>query len=182
MRPAVSRALLAYQRAFTLLEVLIVVVIIAILASLALLSIGNRALDDRLDLEARRLHELMLLAADEAVVQGVELGFLQTPDGYAFLALKDEQWLPLEGVGALRARTLAEPFYLQLSVEGRAVPPPAADDEREESEKLKPQVLLLSSGEATAFSLAVRAREHVPHYVLQGDAMGRLKLERKEPS
>ena len=167
---------------FTLLELLVVVVIIGVLASFALLSIGNRALDDRHDLEARRLHELMLLAADEAVIQGVELGFLQTPDGYAFLALKDEKWLPLEGVGALRARTLAEPLYLRLTVEGRAVPPPAADDRRDEDEELEPQVLLLSSGEATAFSVDLGAREHAAHYLLQGDAMGRLKLERKERS
>ena len=166
---------------FTLLEVLIVVVIIGVLASLALLSIGSRALDDRLDLEARRLHELMALAADEAVVQGVELGFLQTSDGYAFLALKDDKWLPLEAVSALRARPLAEPFYLQLTVEGRAVRPPKAEDEAKATE-LKPQVLLLSSGETTSFSLDLRAREHAPHYVLQGDALGRLKLERRESS
>ena len=162
---------------FTLIEILVVVVIIGVLASFAVLSIGTRALDDRMETEARRLQELMTLALDEAVLQGAELGFIQTGDGYAFLALKDGKWLYLEGAGALRGRALADPFYLQLRVEGRAVAPLETDDEDVE---LKPQVLLLSSGEATEFSLAVRAHDYAPHYLLEGDSMGRLKLERKD--
>lgn len=164
---------------FTLIEMLVVVVIIGVLASIAVLSIGRRGLEDRLDLEARRLSELVTLAADEAVLQGVELGFIQTADGYAFLALKDGSWLPLESAGALRGRALAEPFYLELSVEGRRVKPLPPDVPPAE---LKPQVLLLSSGEATEFSADVRARDYGPHYRLQGDALGRFKLERRDPS
>ena len=164
---------------FTLIEIMVVVVIIAVLASFAVLSIGTRALDDRMETEARRLQELMTLALDEAVLQGAELGFIQTGDGYAFLALKDGKWLPLEEAGALRGRVLGDPFYLQLRVEGRAVAPVTDEDERKEAE-LKPQVLLLSSGEATEFSLALRARDYAPHYLLEGDALGRLKLARKD--
>jgi len=166
-------------RGFTLLEILVVVAIIGVVASFAVLSIGSRALDDRLATEARRLEELLTLAADEAVLQGAELGFIQTAEGYAFLALKDGHWLPLESSGALRDRVLGEPFYIELRVEGRAVKPVTADDAEKE---LKPQVMLLSSGEATEFSLQLRAREFAPHYILNGDALGRLKLERKETS
>lgn len=166
-------------RGFTLLEILVVVVIIGVLASFAVLSLGSRALEDRLDTEARRLQELLALAADEAVLQGVELGFIHTPGGYGFLALKDGRWLPLEAAGPLRGRALAEPFYLELRVEGRPVKAVAADVPADE---LKPQVLLLSSGESTEFSLDLRAQDYVPHYRLQGDAFGRLKLERKEAS
>jgi general secretion pathway protein H len=169
---------LVAARGFTLLEVLIVTAIIGVMAAFAMLSIGGRALDDRLDTEARRLKELMALAADEATLQGVDLGFLQTADGYAFLALKDGKWIEAED-GPLRSRTVTEPFYLQLRVEGRSVAPYDPEDKRAE---LKPQVLLLSSGEATAFVLDVRAREHAPHYVLEGDALGRIKLERKDAS
>jgi general secretion pathway protein H len=166
-------------RGFTLVEILVVLVIVGVLAGTAALSIGRRALDDRLDTEARRLKELMALALDEAVLQGAELGFVRTPEGYAFLALNDGRWAPLQDAGALRARTLAEPFYLDLEVEGRPVKPAAPQDPDEE---IKPQVLLLSSGEATAFSARLGAREYAPHYVLQGDALGRLKLERREAS
>ena len=153
--------------------------IIGVVASFAILSIGSRALEDRLDTEARRLHELFALAADEAVLQGVELGFVQTDEGYGFLALKDGQWVPLDNAGALRGRLLGEPLYLQLRIEGRPVKPIST---KEPDAELKPQVLLLSSGEATEFSLEVRAREFVPHYRLEGDTLGRLKLERREAS
>lgn len=166
-------------RGFTLLEILVVVVIIGVLASFAVLSIGSRALEDRLDTEARRLHELLALAADAAVLQGVELGFAQTDEGYAFLALKDGRWQPLEDGGPLRGRPLGEPLYLQLQIEGRPVRPLAGGAEQPE---LKPHVLLLSSGEATEFTLRLRARDFAPHWQLHGDVLGRLRLERKETS
>jgi general secretion pathway protein H len=165
-----------FSRGFTLLEVLVVTAIIAVMASFAVLSIGSRALDDRLDNEARRLKELLSLAADEATLQGVDLGFLQTRGGYAFLTLKDGKWSPAEA-GPLREREMTEPFYLTLRIEGRAVAPYDPEDKKSE---LKPQVLLLSSGESMEFELAVRARDYKPHYVLEGDAMGRLALTRKD--
>lgn len=162
---------------FTLLEILVVVLLMGIMATFAVLSIGSRALDDRLDTEARRLNELMALAADEAVLQGVELGFIYTPDGYAFLIQKDGEWIPVPDFESLRPRTLSEPFYLELRVEDRPVPPRKLDNE---DEKLKPQVMLLSSGESTGFSLRVRARDFGVYFQLDGDALGRLKLERKD--
>lgn len=165
-------------RGFTLLEILVVVVIIGVIASFAVLSVGSRALEDRLDLEARRLQELLALAADEAVLQGVELGFLQTPEGYGFLLLKDGAWVPADDAGALRARALAEPLFLRLSVEDRPVTPAATPA----GETPKPHVLLLSSGEATEFSLELRARGFGPYFAFEGDALGRVTLERRDPS
>ena len=162
---------------FTLVEILVVIVIIGVIISFAVLSIGGRALDERLDNEARRLQELITLAADEAVLQGVEIGFVQTPDGYAFLAYKDGQWGWADDTGLLRRRALEPPFYLQLRVDGRPVAPLPIDDDDVE---LKPQVLLLSSGEATEFSLELRARQYPDHYRLDGDALGRVKVERKQ--
>ena len=167
------------QRGFTLLEVLVVVVIIGVMASLAVLSIGSRSVDDRLAVEARRLQELLTLAADEAVLQGVELGFVQTPDGYEFLILKDGSWTPLEEAGPLRARALGEPFYLRLQVDGRPVGPVRTDDAKVE---LKPQIVLLSSGDATEFTLDLKAQQYDPFYRLSGDVLGRMTLDRKDAS
>ena len=183
-RPTVARSAAGWghlktARGFTLLEILVVIVIIGVMATLAVLSIGNRTLDDRMAVEARRLQELLVLAGDEAVLQGLELGFIQTPEGYAFLTLKDGKWTALEDAGPLRSRALAEPFYLQLQIDGRRVTPVDTGDEKTE---LKPQVVLLSSGDATEFVLDLRAQQFVPYYRLQGDVLGRLKLERKEAS
>ena len=165
------------HRGFTLLEVLVVVVIIGVMASFALLSIGRRSVDDRLAIEARRLQELFTLAADEAVLQGLELGFVQTPEGYEFLVLKDGRWQPLEGAGPLRARALAEPFYLRLQVDGRPVAPTRAADPKAE---LQPQVMLLSSGDATEFILDLKALQYDPFYRLRGDLLGRVTLNRRD--
>lgn len=164
---------------FTLIEILVVVVIVGIMATLAVLSVGGRSIEGRLADEARRLHELLLLAADEAVLQGMELGFVQTAEGYEFLVLRDGKWQPLEDGGPLRSRAVNPPFYLQLQVDGRPVAPrkPAS-----QGEELKPQVLLLSSGDATEFTLDLRARQYGPFWRLQGDVLGHLKLERKESS
>jgi len=162
---------------FTLIEVLVVVVIIGIMATLAVLSVSGRSIEGRLADEARRLHELMLLAADEAVLQGMELGFLQTVEGYSFLVLRDGKWQPLDDAGPLRGRAVNRPFYVQLRVEGRPVKPAPPDDAGAE---LKPQVLLLSSGDATEFTLDLRAEQYGPYWRLQGDVLGHLKLERKE--
>jgi general secretion pathway protein H len=162
---------------FTLIEVLVVVVIVGIMATLAVLSVGGRSIEGRLADEARRLHEILLFAGDEAVLQGMELGFVQTAEGYEFLVLREGKWQPLEDGGPLRRRAVSRPFYLQLRVEGRPVTPARGGEQREEP---KPQVLLLSSGEATEFTLDLRAEQHGPFWRLQGDALGHLKLERKE--
>ncbi len=164
---------------FTLLEILVVVVIIGVMATFALLSIGRRSVDDRLAIEARRLQELFALAADEAVLQGVELGFVQTPEGYEFLVLKDGRWQPIEGAGPLRARALAEPFYLRLQVDGRPATPVRTGDPKAE---LQPQVMLLSSGDATEFTLDLKALQYDPYYRLSGDLLGRVTLDRKDAS
>jgi len=165
------------QPGFTLLEILVVVLIVGIVATFAVIGIGGRSIDDRLDIEARRLNELLAFAAEEAVLQGAEYGLRVTTAGYEFVRLNpaDGMWTPFDD-GVLRPRDLDEPFYLELSVDGRRAAP--ADPEAIDPPPV-PQVLLLSSGEVTAFSLTVRARSHPSWFTLDGDVLGRLKLERQ---
>ena len=189
--------------AFTLLEMLVVVLIIGVMATFAVLYMGNRALDEQMSVEARRIDELVGLAGEQAVQQGVELGLLYTRDGYQFLALdpKTGRWQPVES-DLLRARKVPEPFQIELRVEGRVVQPAepvmkaAADsadgkDKKEASamgrdsgdgadDGPKPHVMLLSSGEATAFALDLHVRGYAPFFRLEGDVLGRLKLTRMD--
>jgi general secretion pathway protein H len=159
---------------FTLLELLVVLAIIGTIVTFAALSLGSRALDEQLETEAERLFQLLSIAAEDAEVQGIDLGWRYTSQGYEFLALAQSgEWARLETGGSLRARALPQPLAIDLSVEGRALPPSSPNEEL-----VEPQVLLLSSGEASSFRLDMRARGHKPYVRLEGDALGRLSKKR----
>lgn len=161
---------------FTLLEILVVVLIIGIIVTFAVLSLGNRSIDDRLDNEAKRLQQLITVAAEDAEVQGVDLGWRYVDDGYEFLALdRDGHWKPFPQTQILRPRTLPQPMYLDLNVEGHALGPASQADKI-----VEPQVLILSSGEASAFRVDVRAHDYRPFLRIQGDALGRVTMKRFE--
>lgn len=164
---------------FTLLELLVVVVIVGIIVTFAALSFGNRALEDRLEVEAQRLDRILRLAAEEAEVKGIELGLRYTLDGYQFLVLsQDGKWQPYDGDPILREREIGDPFSIELRVDGRVVGPAVQGrGGKDKDKKVEPQILLLSSGEVSPFALSLRARGLTRYWLLQSDALGRFTLE-----
>ena len=185
---------------FTLLEILLVMVIIGVLATMVSLSISGRAVDDRMQAESRRVEELLRLASDQAQALGIELGLRQTTAGFEFLTpdAASGEWDVIED-GTFRRRQVEAPFYLELRVDGRLVPPakpaPVAaptkaeedDDEKDERAKkkdkdeenrLEPQILILSTGEMTAFTLDLRLKDVATTYRVEGNALGELTSER----
>lgn len=167
------------QQGFTLLEILVVVVIIGVMVTFAALSIGDRALSDRLQLEARRLNATLRFAAEEAEMKGLLVGFRYTGEYYEFVSPDDKgKWAPLTH-GPFRRHALPPPFEVDLRVEGRAVPP--AQEPKEDSEEgPQPQLLLLPSGEATAFVLALRAGNLRESWRLEADALGKFDFRRED--
>ena len=156
------------------------ILIIGILATFATLSIGNRALDDRLEVESQRLEQILKLASEEAETKGIEIGFRYTQERYEFLATdKDGHWAPYTSSGPLRPRPIPQPFYLDLQVENRPVAP-ASEEADSKEKKIEPQILLLSSGEVTAFTLDVKADNYKPYYHLQADTLGKITRERHD--
>ncbi|MGJ8669438.1 MAG: type II secretion system minor pseudopilin GspH [Oceanococcus sp.] len=158
------------QLGFTLIEILVVVFIIGVILGFATLSLSGRALDDRAQEEARRLTEILRLARDEAAMTGFELGWRQTEKGYEFLALSDEGWTPYGKNTPLRPRDLPEPLRIEVRV----------DDLPIEADKKKalPQFMILSSGEITPFSLRLDAEQLDFVFLISGNLLGELKLER----
>lgn len=156
------------QAGFTLLELMAVIVIIGIVISFASLSIGqnsSRIVQD----EAERLHGLIQLAAEEAVMQGRELALEFNRDRYQFLELGSNGWQRVEQDKMFRERILPENVELELTLEG-------AEAGFADPDNL-PRIFILSSGELTPFSLSLSADE-VETYSLQGSINGKLVLVR----
>lgn len=163
-------------RGFTLLEVLVVVIIVGVLVTFATLSVGNRALADQLQLEARRLNATLRLALEEAELKGQIIGFRYTPEYYEFLSPGPEgRWEPRID-GPFRRRALAEPLQVNLRVEDRTVAP--ARDAQDQEKGPEPQILLLPNGEVSAFSLALSADGVDEFYRVDADALGRFEFQR----
>jgi general secretion pathway protein H len=166
------------QRAagFTLLEILVVVTLIAIIVTVTALSFGARGFDAEIDREGRRLAALIGLASEEAIMQGREWGVEIHQRGYLFhIYSHDERaWLPLENDPHFRARELPEGIALELRLEGRR-----ADLRPTPAQTPRPQLVLLSSGEHTPFSLQL-LRPRQARLTLSGGATGELEFAREQ--
>ncbi len=192
------------SRGFTLIELLVVVVLIGIIATFAVMSISGRAADDRLENESKRTYALLQLAADEAQLKGVQIGLRFTVSGYQFVVMGDKHhWQPYEATGPLRARAWPDGISADLSIDGHAVAPAPdvppelqhtellhkdGDDTQNAAEQtadpakdpLRPQVMLLSSGEMTPFALDIKAIGVPAYYHFEADLLGRIKADRKD--
>ena len=163
-----QRSVARSERAFTLIEILVVLVIVGIMLAAALLSFGILGDADRMDREARRLSSLIQLVSDEATTQGRDFGLEFMAAGYRFVEHDPllDQWFEIIGDDYLAQRSLDEGVEFELFLEERRVllhteaEELGSDDEDEEDERNRdltddylPHVLILSSGDVTPFEL-----------------------------
>lgn len=156
------------QCGFTLLEILVVLVIIGIVTSMAVLNIGDRR-GDVLKEESRRLSALIDLARNEAILESREYGLGLWRGHYQFYELDEdtEKWAPLTSDKQLRPRDLPETIEPVLEIENQEIVLNAEAPE-------KPQILLLSSGETTAFRLTLEPDDDgLEPVVIERDQLGR---------
>lgn len=167
---------------FTLLEILVVMFIIGIIVGFAVLSTDGRAGEDRLQQEAERLQALLQVAAEEAILYGVEVGLDLTRDGYRFLRLGEAGWQPFDRSDhPLRPRQLTDAMRLELLLEDDdpvRLPPPGAENSDEKKEDgLRPEVFFLSSGEIAPFRLELSSKDAATHYTFEGELTGKLSMD-----
>ena len=162
---------------FTLIEVLLVVLLIGVVSGLVLLAASPSDPTRVVIGEADRLEEAISLAQDTAVSDNEQFGLAKTDEGYVFLVYDDasQQWLPSDNP-AFRDYRLPEEISLEI-VPAEIKSTPAGKGPlsgKGDKDALRPAVLLLSSGEATAAEVRVAAEKVEPE-VLVLDDIGNLK-------
>ncbi len=177
---------------FTLIELLVVIVILGSLVGLAVLSTGNTSSSREIRDEAQRLAALIGLIADEAVLDNREYGLLVRPDGYRVLRYdeSDARWRETRDRAPHQV-----PEWMRLSLELDGTPlkllapvkredDPAGLSRGEEHQRrhaapVQPQVLILSSGELSAFTLTLAdQRPRGTRWAVSSDGF---RLPRAEP-
>ncbi|MBW3566917.1 MAG: type II secretion system minor pseudopilin GspH [Proteobacteria bacterium] len=172
------------MRGFTLLELLVVVVLIAILTAAAVSIINFVARDADPRTETRRIAALASLAAEEAVLTGREYGLRLDDDEIVFLLFDETsgQWQRLTGDGTFHPRPVPESLDFELVLEGQAIVLGAettsdARDDDDNDIPDPPQIMFLSSGEITPFTLTVSTQEiDGETWIVEGDLLGRMEI------
>lgn len=139
----------ARQRAFTLIEIMVVVAIIGTMVALIGVSM-SRDLDRLARLESERFHAVVNEARDESIMLGQSffLTMEEKEARYTFvLALNGEQ----AGEGLLRPRKLEEGVKLSWEVYEQFTDDVAEDDDEEADGVRGPRVLISPLGEITPF-------------------------------
>ena len=179
---------------FTLLELLMVILVVGILSSVVLLNINLGGPERQLPEEAERLSALLALASDEAVMENREYGLKVEAGGYVFLCFSEDtqRWRPCAG-RLFAAHMLPEGLELRLLTESRLRLPQKPADARpltagenaaeDDSIRIEPDLLLLSSGEATPVELELRLSDDPSRRLtLRLDEIGRVQTGEAEES
>jgi len=164
------------QHGFTLLEVMLVLLLMGLAVGTVLFNaIGSNYSED-LSKQAKRFQVIFAMASDQAVLNQQQLGLYIDKQTYEFYLLDDEQnWQRLEQDKLFSSYEIPEPFTIELQLEGLpweqednlfdqelfdeglSVSEDGVEIGKEEEKKLPPpQVLLLSSGDITPFSLTFK--------------------------
>lgn len=162
-------------RGFTLLEVMLVLLLMGLAAGYVMFNAFGASKSDLLKSQAQRLQVIVDMASDYAVLNQQQLGIRveQAENSYYFVYLDDEdEWQRVEDEKMYAPYTLPEPFTLTLNLddlpwdeedslfdrdlfdENLSVSDAGVDIGSEEEKTLPPpQILIMSGGEITPFSL-----------------------------
>ena len=151
-----------------MVELLIVIVIIALIVSVTVASFGNRGDDAVVANEAQRLAALIELARERAELEDQEWGIDVAATGYAFLTFdpvrgiweraRPAQFRPRELPASLSMTLQVDALEVVAVPDGGSAESRARDGDRNAdatAEARRPDVLLLSSGEVSQFTLRV---------------------------
>lgn len=164
-------------RGFTLIELLVVLVLLGVLTGLVVIGSGIASSPTRkLHDEAERLTGLLRVLVDEAVLDNREYGVRFEQRSYQVLRYEPRKasWEPLDE----KVHELPEWVELRIEVDDQGVGLPASAGEKEGRQAKPPQLLILSSGELTPFSLRLGSRGRgTPAMLLSSDGFSEPQLK-----
>jgi general secretion pathway protein H len=135
-----------------------VVAIIGLLVQAVALSWRSIGNDQELQQETGRLRGMIDLLNEEALMQGRDYGIMFTQTGYRFYVFDYQQlqWVVPQADRLLETHALRPLLSLSLVLDGREVLLDRDFELQDEGETPAPQVMLLSSGEITPFTIGMR--------------------------
>lgn len=184
-------------KGFSLIEVLVVLVIIAMSVKMVSYTFDDAEAEE-LEKQALRVYRVINLASEFAVLNQIELGFYLDKNVLEFLVFDGEKWAVFDAEELYEPITFGKEYKVNLNIEDlswsqdnlldqanwRELMGTSDDESLLELKKLKvPQVLILSSGEVSAFQFSVELSERdaeQARYFIEGEFIAPVNL-RVEP-
>jgi general secretion pathway protein H len=163
----------ASQQGFTLWELLIVVAIVAITISMVQLSVGLSDEDRDLKRVGKDLGKLFHLLNQEAVFESRNYAIWVQERGFTVLEYEEGDWAPAEQSFFKRIK-MSESQTSELIIEDRVI-------DISSNTEPSPHILILSSGEMTAFEWRINDELTGSGILLQGNVLGSVLMSGPEP-
>lgn len=164
-----------------------VVTIIGIIAAAVVVSANVVRPDQDVEREAGRLNGLLTLLREEALMQTRDYGVLFAENGYRFYLFDHDQqrWQRIDADPLFIERTFDDKLRLELelTLEGQIVELEfelPRDDGTVLSETPNPQIMVLSSGEVSPFSLAIEREIDGARFTIATDEDNALTVARDD--
>jgi general secretion pathway protein H len=154
-----------------------VVAIIGLLVQAVALSWRSIGNDQELEQETGRLRGMVDLLNEEALMQSRDYGIMFTQTGYRFYVFDYQQleWVVPQTDRLLETHALRPLLSMSLVLDGREVAL-EPDFESQDVETPAPQVMLLSSGEVTPFTVEMRRDGIEGRYELTAELNGDIQV------
>jgi general secretion pathway protein H len=154
-----------------------VIAIIGLLVQAVALSWRSIGSDQELEQEAGRLRGMIDLLNEEALMQSRDYGIMFTETGYRFYVFdyRELEWVEPQADRLLEPHSLRPLLSMALALDGRDVPL-EPDFESQDIENAEPQVMVLSSGEVTPFTLEMSRAGVEGRFELAAELNGDVKV------
>ena len=170
------------QKAFTLIEIMVVIVIIAIAATMTFIGVGNFIESRHAQGTATKLYATFKVAQVQAILQPTVIGMVITQRGYAFFSFETStqggqaSWQAMTKQHVFRAKEFPSGIVLKLTTQDNPID--LSKSNSDDLKKITPSILFLPNGNMTAFTLTVGTQKKPAEYNVQADNIGNIRLKK----